>query len=255
MNTGPLAKIFAIIETVISNQNTGMTYTDIVGRTGLPKSSVHRVLKELTQMGYLTFSRETKKYRGSMRLAAIGAEVMANFDVRDHVHPYLLDLHRETEHTSNMGIRNGTVGVFIDKIESQDYGIKLFSEVGKTFPLHCTGLGKVLLAYAPQDNTEAVLDGPLEAVTDNTITDPDKLLAELKEVRSRGYALDYEEITRGIMCVAAPVYGVRGDVVCAISVTFPSYIYNDRGIEPEIEAVRKYAAALSGVFKKQLESP
>jgi len=255
MHTGPLSKIFTIIETIVANQNTGMTYAEIVGTTGLPKSSVHRALKELTQMGYLYFSPDTKKYRGSMRLAAIGADVMANFDLREHTHPYLLELHRETEHTSNTGIRDGRVGVFIDKIESKDYGIKLFSEVGKTFPLHCTSLGKVLLAWGSPDITEALLEGPLEPATENTITDPQKLIEELKAVRHKGYAVDYEEITRGIMCVAAPVCGVNGDVVCAISITFPSYIYHDRGMEPEIEAVTRYAAELSGEFKQQSEAP
>jgi DNA-binding IclR family transcriptional regulator len=148
------------------------------------------------------------------------------------------------------------VGVFIDKIESKDYGIKLFSEVGKTFPLHCTSLGKVLLAWGPSDTTQALLAGPLEPATENTIIEPDRLLEELEGVRRQGYAVDHEEITRGIMCVAAPVFGVvEGDAVCAISVTFPSYIYHDRGIEPEIEAVRRQAADLSGEFKKQCETP
>lgn len=256
MQAGPLYKIFSIIETVVSHQYTGMAYAEIVEATGLPKSSVHRVLKELTHMGYLSFSPDTKKYRGSMRLAAIGADIMANFDLREHVRPYLLELHRETEHTSNTGIRDGMVGVFIDKIESRDYGIKLFSEVGKTFPLHCTGLGKALLAWGPPETTRALLAGPMEPLTENTITDPDRLLEELEDVRRKGYAVDHEEITRGIMCVAAPVFGiVDGDAVCAISVTFPSYIHHDRGIEPEIEAVRRQAADLSGEFKKQSRLP
>ena len=87
---------------------------------------------------------------------------------------------------------------------------------------------------------------PLKAVTDRTITDPEAFKRELTLIRDRGYALDNEEITRGIVCVAAPVFGFNKEVACAISVTFPAYIKDDRGIEPEIAAIKKYAALISG---------
>ena len=77
-------------------------------------------------------------------------------------------------------------------------------------------------------------------------TDPEMFRRELALIRERGYAIDNEEITRGIMCVAAPVFGPDGEVICAISITFPSYINDDRGIEPEIKAIKKYAALISG---------
>ena len=147
----PLHKVFSIMETVVASQDKGLTYSEILVELDLPKSSVHRILKELTALGYLNFNPETKRYSGSLRLAALGAEVMAHFQLREYVRPYLLELHRETEHTTNLGVLDGTRGVFADKIESKDFGIKLFSEIGKTFPLYCTGLGKVLLAFSPED--------------------------------------------------------------------------------------------------------
>ena len=146
----PLNKVFSIIETVVAGQDKGVIYSEIVTTLDLPKSSVHRILKDLTALGYLNFNPETKKYFGSLRLAALGAEVMSHFQLRDHVRHHLLELHRKTGHTSNLGILDGTMGVFVDKVESKDFGIKLFSEIGKTFPLHCTGLGKVLLAYSSE---------------------------------------------------------------------------------------------------------
>ncbi len=168
----PLHKVFTIIETVVARQDKGLTYSEILAALDLPKSSVHRILKELTELGYLTFNPETKRYFGSLRLASLGAEVMSQFQLRDHVRPHLLALHRETDHTANLGVLDGTRGVFVDKIESRDFGIKLFSEIGKPFPLHCTGLGKVLLAFAPEDYAEALIQKPLEALTEKTITDP-----------------------------------------------------------------------------------
>jgi DNA-binding IclR family transcriptional regulator len=242
----PLNKVFSIIEYVVTEQDKGVTYSEIVSALDLPKSSVHRILKDLIDLRYLNFNQETKRYFGSLRLAALGAEVMSHFQLRDHVRPHLLELHRKTYHTSNLGILDGTMGVFVDKIESRDFGIKLFSEIGKSFPLHCTGLGKALLAFSSDETFEKLLEIPLKAMTENTITDPEVFKQELALIRDRGYALDYEEITRGIMCVAAPVLSFKGEVICAVSITFPAYIDDDRGIEMEIAAVKKCAALISG---------
>jgi DNA-binding IclR family transcriptional regulator len=245
MPMNPLHKVFTIIETVVARQDKGLTYSEILAALDLPKSSVHRILKELTELGYLTFNPETKRYFGSLRLASLGAEVMSQFQLRDHVRPHLLALHRETDHTTNLGVLDGTRGVFVDKIESKDFGIKLFSEIGKPFPLHCTGLGKVLLAFAPEATLQTLIQKPLEALTEKTITDPVELERELAAIRKQGYALDDEEITRGILCLAAPVFGFGEGLVGAVSVTFPSYINNDRGIAPEIAALKKYAGIIS----------
>jgi len=244
----PLTKVFSIIEYVVAEQGKGVTYSEIVSALDLPKSSVHRLIKDLTDLRYLNFNRETKKYFGSLRLAALGAEVMSHFQLRDHVRPYLLELNRKTYHTSNLGILDGTMGVFVDKIESKDFGIKLFSEIGKTFPLHCTGLGKALLAFSSDETLEKLLEIPLEAMTENTITDAETFKQELALIRDRRYALDNEEITRGIMCVAAPVLGFNGEVICAVSIAFPAYIKTDRGIEMEIEAIKRCAASISGAL-------
>ena len=241
----PLLKVFSIIETVVARQDTGATYSEIVAALDMPKSSTHRILKDLTNLGYLNFNPETKRYFGSLRLSALGAEVMSHFQLREHVRPHLFELQRETNHTTNLGILEGTVGVFVDKIETKDFGIKLFSEIGKTFPLYCTGLGKALLAFSSDDTMEKILNLPFEALTEKTITDPAVLKQELALIREQGYALDNEEITRGIMCVAGPVFGFNEEMVCAISITFPAYINEDRGIEPEIEAIKRYAEMIS----------
>jgi DNA-binding IclR family transcriptional regulator len=242
----PLYKVFSIIEAIVAKQDKGVTYSEIVAILDLPKSTVHRILKDLTRLGYLTFNPESKRYFGSLRLAAMGAEVMSHFQLRDHVRPKLLELHRETDHTANLGVLDGILGVFVDKIESKDFGIKLFSEIGKTFPLHCTGLGKALLAFSSGDTVSKLLEFPLKAITEKTIIDAEAFKKELALIRKQGFALDKEEITRGIMCTAAPVFGFNGELICAISITFPAYINDDRGIEPEIAAIKKYAALISG---------
>jgi DNA-binding IclR family transcriptional regulator len=149
-----------------------------------------------------------------------------------------------------MAIKNGSAGVCMDKIESQDYGIKLILNIGNSFPLYCTALGKMLLAYSPRSEADRILSKKLKSYTENTITDPLKLKKELKQIKEQGYALDREEVTRGIMCVAAPVFGIGGEIICAISVAFPSYVNSDRGIDSEIKAVKFHAATISGFFNQ-----
>jgi len=246
----PLEKIFAVLEAVVSHQENGLTFAGTVASTALPKASVHRILKGMTELGYLIFDSKTKRYRGALKLAALGAEVTSNFDFRKLVHPQLIRLQQETNHTSNMAIKNGSAGICMDKIESQDYGIKLILNIGNSFPLYCTGLGKVLLAYSPPSEADRILSKKLKSYTENTITDPLELKKELKQIKEQGYALDREEVTRGIMCVAAPVFGIGGEILCAISVAFPSYVNSDRGIDSEIKAVKFHAATISGFFNQ-----
>ena len=241
----PLSKVFTVIETVVNRQDRGATYSEIISEIDLPKSSVHRILKDLAALDYLNYDPATKRYFGSLRFGALGAQVMANFRLRDHIHPFLLELQHDTQHTANLGILDGTQGVFVDKIESRDFGIKLFSEIGKPFPLHCTSLGKILLAFSPPSTLEKLLEQPLSAKTDKTITRPEDLRKELENVVNQGYALDDEEITRGIMCVAGPVFDFDQHLLGAISIAFPAYLKQDRTIEPEISAIKKYAASIS----------
>jgi len=240
-------RIIRVIETVVSHQHTGIRFAEIVGETGIAKATVHRLLGELIDLGILTFSIESKRYRASLKLASLGAGVIANFNLRTHVHPQLIKLHQETKHTCNMGIKQGDVGIYTDKIESHDYGIKLFSEVGKTFPLYCTALGKVLLAHGPAAERKRILSLPMKAFTAKTVTDARRLAQQLAKVREQGYALDSEEITRGIICIAAPVFGAQEEIICAISITFPAYLAEERGVASDIEAIKRHASAISGI--------
>ncbi len=237
---GTVEKAFRILEEVVSHQEKGLTYSEVVTQTALPKATAHRVLKVLVQMGYLRF--DAGRYYGDLKLSALGSAVTSHFDLQEYVRPHLLELQAETTHTCNLGVLSGDAGVYLDKIESPvAFGIKLYSAIGKRFPLHCTGMGKVLLAGMRPAERRKALTGRLEAYTSHTITDPVALERELEKVRRCGYALDREEITRGIMCVAAPIRDGDGETVAAISVAFPAYISADRGLRGEIRAVMRCA--------------
>ena len=247
-----VAKVFRILETVVTHQERGLAYSEVVARTQLPKATTHRVLKSLVQIGYLRFDAEAGRYSGDLKLAFLGSAVTSHFDLQGYVRPHLLKLQAETKHTCNLGVLSGDAGVYLDKLESSDaFGIKLYSAIGKPFPLHCTAMGKILLAGMESAVARRVLSGRLEAFTPHTITDPAVLRRELERVRRQAYALDREEITRGIMCVAAPIHNREGDTIAAISVAFPAYIDKERGIKPEIRAVTRCAAGVTRLLAGQ----
>jgi len=241
-----VAKVFRILETVVSHQGRGLAYSEVVAKTHLPKATAHRVLKSLAQMGYLRFDADAGRYFGDLKLAFLGSAVTSSFDLKGYVRPYLLNLQAETKHTCNLGVLSGDVGVYLDKVESpRAFEVKLYSEIGKHFPLHCTGMGKILLAGMEPAERRRVLAGGLETYTSHTITRPAALEKELALARRRGYALDREEITRGIICVAAPIRSGERETIAALSVAFPAYIDEERGITAEINAVTRCAAEVS----------
>jgi DNA-binding IclR family transcriptional regulator len=243
-------KAFRIIEQVVSQQDRGLSFSRVVSTTNLPKASTHRILKSLVRMGYLRFDDEMGRYFGDLRLASLGSAVTSQFDLKGYVRPHLLKLQAETQHTCNLGVLSGDAGVYLDKLESpEDFGIKLYSAIGKRFPLHCTGMGKILLAGMQPAERRKALGRGLKAFTPRTITDPAVLERELGKVRRCGYALDREEITRGIVCIAAPLRNDAEETVAAISVAFPAYIDKERGIAREIEAVTRCAVAISELLK------
>jgi DNA-binding IclR family transcriptional regulator len=240
-----LSKGFKIIDAVTAAGNAGLPFAGIVAVAGLPKASAHRLLQELVELSALTLDAQTRHYRGGLLLARIGASVTANFDLRDAVRPYLQMLHDEFGHVATLGILSNDSGVYIDKIESSSFGLRLHSEIGKSFPLHCTAMGKVLLSHSDAATVRRVTGRKLQAFTPQTITDATELRRELKQVAIDGYAVDDEEITRGFVCVAAPVFGIDGQVAGAMSCTFPSYVRQDQGIQAEIDAVCRLAKQAS----------
>lgn len=240
-----VTKAFTILTQVSSAGGSGLTFAEIVRRTDLPKASAHRLLKEMVEIGALIFDLSTRCYRCGLLLARLGAGVTAEYDIRTKARPHLVDLQKTTGQVATLGILNGDEGVYIDKVEGSDFGIRLHSEIGKAFPLHATAMGKILLAFGDGLLVEIIDNENLTAFTDKTITNRAMLIAECKKVREQGFAIDNEEITRGLVCIAAPVFGADGRCVGAISCTAPSYIFDDDNADIIKAAVIKQAARAS----------
>lgn len=243
-----LTKGFQILEATTRDSD-GLTFSEIVDATGLAKGTAHRLLQELVDLAALSYDDATRRYEGGLALATLGASVTANYDIRRIARPFLEELHQATGFVTTLGIRNGSSGTYIDKIEPASFIVRLHSEIGKSFPLHCTAMGKVLLAHSDSATISKVTRRRLDQYTANTMTDGKQLRKELKNVIAKGFAVDNEEITRGLVCIAAPIYGLDQQVDAAMSCTMSSFDATPDLVEQVAAQVVDAATRASGGSK------
>ncbi|MFC6087989.1 IclR family transcriptional regulator [Saccharothrix lopnurensis] len=189
---------------------------DIADASGLPKPTVHRILQTLVQRG---FARADGRggYVGGPRILSLAGRFLQRLDVAEHVRPTLRDLHERTGWTVHFALLSGDEAVYVAKLEgARPY--HLASRVGMSLRLHCTSIGKAVLAALPDHEVRALVRRTgLPARTGRTITDEDALLTELAAVRERGYAEDHEENEDGVRAIGAAVFNHTGEVVGAVS--------------------------------------
>ena len=198
----------------------GLTAMQVAKGSGLPVSTVHRFLVNLERAGYLKCSAQGVYHLG-VACFAIGQAALGQFDIRRLSLPYLLELNQETRETVHLTVRHGLSAVYVDKIDSPEQ-LRIHSRIGAAVPLYCTAVGKVMLAYMPDGEKEAVLRQlDLRRMTANTVGSLQELQAELYRVRKNGYACDMEEHEQHIRCIAAPIWDHTGAVQSSLSITAP----------------------------------
>lgn len=189
---------------------------DIAGHTGLPKPTVHRILQTLVQHG---FARSDGKgsYVGGPRILSLAGRFLQRLDIAEQVRPILRDLQERTGWTVHLALLSGDEAVYVAKLEGT-HPYTLASRVGMSLRLHCTSIGKAVLATMSDDDVRALLArAGMPARTEHTLTDQAALLADLATVRTRGYAEDHEENETGVCAVGAAVFDHTGDVFGAVS--------------------------------------
>ncbi len=207
------------IISILAESRDGMGLTEIARKAGLSKSSAHRLLHTLTQAGFVTQNDDSSHYHLSLKLLWLASNLIDGLGLDQLVRPLLEELAHTTRETVHMALLDGDAAVYVEKIDSPS-SIRLYSRVGKRVPLHCTSLGKAILAYLPEERVNAIVavEG-LPRRTANTITKPKALSEHLAVIRSQGYALDEEEHEEGVRCIAAPLFDRQNHVVGAVSVT------------------------------------
>jgi DNA-binding IclR family transcriptional regulator len=205
---------------LFSESPQGLAAKQVASRSRLPVSTVHRFLANLEASGFLNCS-EDGVYHLGIACFAIGQAALGQLDIRRVSLPYLQDLNRQTRETIHLTVRHGLSAVYVEKLDSPE-PLRIHSRIGASVPLYCTAVGKVMLAYMPDEERQRVLPQlGLKRLTPNTVGNLQELEAELSRVRKNGYACDLEEHELHIRCVAAPVWDHAGCVNASLSITAP----------------------------------
>ncbi|MDD4833243.1 MAG: IclR family transcriptional regulator [Lutispora sp.] len=198
----------------------GCGVTHLSNLTGLHKSTVHRILNSLMVKGYIEKNGETDKYYLGIKLLYLSSAILDHMDIRKVAKPLLEDLCCRSGEVVHLSVLGNGEAIYIDKVENPNKNIRMNSQIGKGSPLHCSGVGKTLLAWKPVEDVEAILGKyGMKAFTKNTITDIEVMKEHLKQIREMGCAFDEIEHEEGIRCVAAPIFDIRGQVIASISVS------------------------------------
>ncbi|HTU02145.1 MAG TPA: IclR family transcriptional regulator [Candidatus Sulfotelmatobacter sp.] len=221
--------------------------TELGAELHLAKSTVHRLLQTLMGRGYVAQDSASGRYRLGLRFLELGAAVMDSLSIRTAAEPYLQELMEATRETVHLGVLEGHEVVYVDKIECPRT-IRMYSRVGRRSPLHCTALGKVLLAYQPEEVFRALPRSAYHRFTPRTITTPARLHEELKRVREDGYAVDNQEFEDGLRCVAAPVRDHRDRVVASLGIAGPTARLKPIALPALIKRLKESADAISAAL-------
>lgn len=228
----------------------------IASSTGLPKPTVHRILGVLVRRGYAATAGHGRYGPGAQVFTSAGLAQEA-WDYSRVARPLLEELRSNTCDTIHLGRRLGDEAVYVDKWEGSR-PFQMTSGIGMRLPLHCTAIGKAILAFAA-DRDQLLSRLRLDDRARRTITDLGDLVVELDSVRRRKFALDNEENEDGVLCVGAPVFDYRGVVVGAISVSAPAFSFKEedaRALAPLIiEAADEVSLALGAPRALLLNSP
>jgi IclR family KDG regulon transcriptional repressor len=239
-------KAFNIIEMLASEGSLGVS--EIAKRLGTSKSGIHRLLQTLAEVDVVASDQESQKYFLTFKLLDLGSKAVDNMGVVRIADEYMQRINDTTGETVHLGVLEGNSIVYVHKIDSK-YTLRMASRIGKSAPVYCTALGKVLTAWLPEAKREAIIQS-MEYIplTPNTITSPQGLRERLELVRKQGYAEDAEEHEEGICCFAVPVFTYGGEVVAGLSVSLPVFRYEPEKKHDLLDVVRTHGRAISAAL-------
>jgi IclR family acetate operon transcriptional repressor len=212
-------RAFALLDLIAAAPD-GLSLSELTAQAPRSKSTTHRYVATLLGLGVVRRD-DAGRLRPGLKLLELAAALLEDDDLRATAGPLLADLARHTGETVHLGVLSEREVVYIAKIESP-HSVRLVSRIGARVPLHCSAMGKALLASLPADELDAALAAPRERRTPNTLTGAAELRAEIERVRTSGIAIDDEENEAGVRCLGAAIAGPAGTAAGAISVSAPA---------------------------------
>ena len=202
----------------------GWTQGEMAQSTGMPKSTVNRLVKFLTERGYLTLPAGQNRYSLGPAAIDLGRRASAYFDIRGLCRPVLGRLSQETQETIILTavVGAGNAVRCVDQIESTREGLRVFEQIGSVFPLHAGASPRAVLAALPKEDLERYLSRQLTPVTERTMTSALEVRREVEETRRRGYAVSHGETYEGVVGIGAAYFWGSGGPAGSLAIALPS---------------------------------
>jgi IclR family KDG regulon transcriptional repressor len=213
-------KTFNVLEILCNQGETGVS--EIARRLAVGRSTAHRLLATLIDLGYVEKTAKTNRYVPTLKMFEIGVATINRTKLQSVSRPFLVMLSTDFKETINLGIIDKGEVVYIDKIESPQ-SLRMDIKIGSRVPAFCTALGKAMLAYSDESEMKEFIQAQkIPAHTNRTATSITSFKDSLLKIRKQGYAIDEEEFIEGVRCIAAPIKNYTGRVVAALSISGPS---------------------------------
>lgn len=240
-----VVKAFALVEAILA-ANRPLTLSELSEILDRPKQTIHRTARQLEDYGFLYREPGRERYTIGRRLFNVSKQVIG-WKMRDAPrHATLGRLVNDIGETCNVGIMDGDAILYLDRVES-NFPLRAELQPGSRVPLHCTGLGKLLLAHLPGRTRKRVIERlVLERYTDQTITDKDALNQECDRIRKQGYAINDQEYHDGIISVAVPVHAENGTAISGLAIHAPAARLSIDEALALVPRLKPYAKEIAG---------
>lgn len=242
-----LGKALDLLETVATLDRVSMQ--ELTGRTGLPKSTLFRLVVTLEHRGYLQRQgRSGDLELGPRALFLSERSRRVGADLRSRARPVMLEIRDRLRHTVNLGVLRGNRLFYLEVVEGTT-PLRFVDVPGDSGPLHATALGKAILAHMPEDAVRKALGPePFRRFTPNTITEWRPFLAELERVRQQEHALDSQESVFGAVCVATPIFDREGHVIAALSISAPDIQFGGEDRTLAVQLLKRASERISAAL-------
>lgn len=222
--------------------------SELSQETGQPVATIHRLLKTLSAREYVVRDSRTRRYALGPAFRRLAGSGLQTPNWNELATPLLRELVEISGETANLAVLERNRAVYEAQAQPTRM-VRMFTALGNRVPLHCTGCGKVLLAYQSDSVVASIVaEEGLPRYTETTITDFGQLQQELEMIRKQGYAIDNGEQEDGVRCIAVPIYGSKGKIVAALSVSGPSSRVDSRNMPILLPHLKRISATISSAL-------
>lgn len=219
---------------------------ELAAELGLSKATVHRLLSTMERFNLIERDPESERYRLGLKLHQLGSRAAASRTLRTEAHRLLVEMSRRSRETVSLATPAPGGVICMDRLDSPHTIIRVCTPVGSLFPAHCTAAGKAILAYLTDNEIDEVVRRTgLRQFTPFTITQLANLKESLRLIRQRGYAVDHQELERGLSGVAAPVLSAHERVIAAVGIAGPTQRFRGKELGEKVALVTEIAARLA----------